>query len=114
MAKTIFEDMTGGWDSTCGGGIWWGKTETYKNAIANELFSRWRSACTSARRRTGRRRSRQLPRLGRARMELVLASGMINANNLVNDGLANCVNNGATTWTYNQGVLIGGLVDLAR
>src|SRR5215831_16068451 len=25
MAKTIFHDMVGGWDSTCGGGIWWNK-----------------------------------------------------------------------------------------
>jgi hypothetical protein len=40
---------------------------------------------------------------------------MINSNSLINDGLdKNCHNNGATTWTYNQGVIIGGLVDLAQ
>jgi hypothetical protein len=39
---------------------------------------------------------------------------MLNSDNLVNDGLGNCVNNGQTTWTYNQGVLIGGLTDLAE
>jgi hypothetical protein len=38
MAKTIFDDMKGGWDDTFGGGIWWRKDRTYKNAIANELF----------------------------------------------------------------------------
>ena len=32
---------------------------------------------------------------------------------LVNDGLtADCANNGGTTWTYNQGVIIGGLAVL--
>ena len=40
-------------------------------------------------------------------------SGIINPNNLVNDGLdAKCQNNGGTTYTYNQGVLLGGLVNL--
>jgi predicted alpha-1,6-mannanase (GH76 family) len=46
MAETIFQDMTGGWDDTFGGGIYWakdhknfdGKISPYKNAIANELF----------------------------------------------------------------------------
>ena len=32
---------------------------------------------------------------------------------LVNDGLtAGCANNGGTTWTYNQGVILGGLAAL--
>jgi predicted alpha-1,6-mannanase (GH76 family) len=44
---------------------------------------------------------------------------MINSQNLVNDGLNAtnpnaCTNNGQTTWTYNQGVILGGLVELYK
>jgi predicted alpha-1,6-mannanase (GH76 family) len=43
------------------------------------------------------------------------ASGMINAQHLINDGLTSaCKNNGKTTWTYNQGVILGGLSELNR
>ena len=42
-------------------------------------------------------------------------SGMINKDNLINDGLNdNCKNNGMQTWTYNQGVVLGGLVELSK
>jgi predicted alpha-1,6-mannanase (GH76 family) len=38
---------------------------------------------------------------------------MIGPDGLVNDGLtADCANNGRTTWTYNQGVILGGLAVL--
>ena len=45
-------------------------------------------------------------------------SGMINAQNNINDGLninadGSCTNNGKTAWSYNQGVILGGLVELA-
>jgi hypothetical protein len=37
------------------------------------------------------------------------SSGLIGPDGLVNDGLtAACQNNGGTTWTYNQGVILGG------
>jgi predicted alpha-1,6-mannanase (GH76 family) len=40
---------------------------------------------------------------------------MINPENLVNDGLDSaCQNNRRTTWTYNQGVILGGLSALAK
>jgi hypothetical protein len=42
------------------------------------------------------------------------SSGLINSQNLINDGLDGCVNNGETTWTYNQGVILGGLTDLYK
>ena len=42
------------------------------------------------------------------------AAGLVNAEHLVNDGLRDCRNNGGTTWTYNQGILISALVQLWR
>lgn len=46
-------------------------------------------------------------------------SGMINSKDLVNDGLkidadGTCVNNGYNTWSYNQGVVLGGLAELSK
>jgi len=40
---------------------------------------------------------------------------MINGQNLINDGLdANCKNNGLPTWSVNQGVILGALVELSK
>ncbi len=108
-SEAIFDDMAGGWSDTCGGGIWWKKNEHYKNAIANELFLS--AASRLALLHTGQSRLRYL---GWAQREerWFLSSGMINAQSLVNDGLdATCHNNGKTTWTYNQGVILTGLLD---
>ncbi|HEY1903538.1 MAG TPA: glycoside hydrolase family 76 protein [Terracidiphilus sp.] len=119
MAESIFADMAGGWDSTCGGGIWWSKDKNYKNAIANELFLS--VAAHLAKRTSGAARSRYLKWSNRE-WTWFQASGMINAQSLVNDGLgkspgqtegAGCVNNGRTTWSYNQGVILGGLAELS-
>jgi glycosyl hydrolase family 76 len=42
-------------------------------------------------------------------------SGLINSDNLINDGLnGNCENNHGTTWSYNRGVILAGLVELYR
>jgi predicted alpha-1,6-mannanase (GH76 family) len=114
MAKTIFADMTNGWGGACSGGLWWNKTPAYKNAIANELFL---LVAVRLHQRTSGDNGAAGSYLYWATNEWAWfkASGMINAQNLVNDGLTtNCVNNGQTTWTYNQGVLLGGLADLYR
>jgi hypothetical protein len=98
--------MAGFWDGTCGGGVWWRNDRTYKNAIANELYLELTAKLHL-----------YLPGdttyLSRARQEWswFSSSGMINGSHLVNDGLdtASCANNNGVTWTYNQGVLLGGL-----
>jgi predicted alpha-1,6-mannanase (GH76 family) len=109
MAETIFADMQKGWDKKCGGGTWWSKKRDYKNAIANELF------LTVAARLYQRTSNRSYRNWAEQEWTWFEKSGMINAQNLVNDGLNGaCQNNGGITWTYNQGVILGGLVDMYK
>ena len=108
LARVLFDGMASGWDDVCGGGLWWTRAKTYKNAIPNELFlliaARLHQRTTSA----GGYLDWAL-----REWEWFSSSGLIGSAGLVNDGLtADCVNNGGTTWTYNQGVVIGGLTAL--
>jgi predicted alpha-1,6-mannanase (GH76 family) len=117
MAETIFANIAAQWDTTtCGGGVWWKKPADYKNAIANELFLS--VAASLANRTTGAASARYLA-WAKKEWTWFRASGMINPQHLVNDGLTStnphvCTNNGHTTWSYNQGVILGGLVELSR
>jgi predicted alpha-1,6-mannanase (GH76 family) len=110
-AKSIFTDMTYGWDDTCSGGIWWSKDRKYKNAIANELFLSVAAQLTNES-KDPHERATYLSWATRE-WHWFSHSGMINEQHLVNDGLtAHCENNKKNTWTYNQGVILGGLVAL--
>ena len=110
-AQGIFQDMSGGWDATCGGGIWWSKDRTYKNAIANELFL---SVAAELATRSDADARAAYRNWAEQEWQWFAHSGMINDRSLVNDGLvtATCKNNEKTTWTYNQGVILGGLAAL--
>lgn len=97
-------------DDVCGGGLWWTRERGYKNAIPNELFIKLAAALHN-------RIEGDTKYLDQA-IEVwnwFRASGMFNSDNLINDGLdSNCNNNGQVTWSYNQGVIIGGLVELYK
>jgi predicted alpha-1,6-mannanase (GH76 family) len=108
-AKEIFEDMKGG-ASTCGG-IYWSKVGTYTNAIANELYLK---VAASLANRVPSQKSYYLS-IAQKQWSWFKGSGMINSQNLINDGLDDsCKNNGQKTWTYNQGVILGALVELSK
>ena len=118
MAEIIFHDMALGWSNdVCGGGIWWSKDRNYKNAIANELFLSV-AAHLANRVKDAKQKAEALAWANRE-WQWFHSSGMINADGLINDGLvssnpAACINNKKATWTYNQGVILGGLAELSQ
>jgi predicted alpha-1,6-mannanase (GH76 family) len=107
-ARTIFAHNQTGWDGTCGGGVWWNTERTYKNAITNELF--FTLAALLHQRTPGDQEYLSWALRG---WDWIAARALIGPSGLINDGLtAECVNNGGPTWTYNQGVVLGGLAAL--
>jgi len=127
QAQTIFKDISsipGGWDTTCGGGIYWQKNKQspdgqtpYKNSIANELFL---AVSASIYRRLGDNPD-SVNYLNQANAEWTWFqnSGLINSNNMINDSFGrsptgwSCTNDESTdVWTYNQGVILGALCEL--
>lgn len=113
MAGTIFGDLTNAWGDHCNGGLMWCKTRFYKNAIPNELFL---SVAIRLHQRTpGDSGPGSYLDWAIREWDWFKETGMINKENLINDGLTwDCENNGRTTWTYNQGVILGGLTDLYK
>lgn len=109
-ARALFAGLTTGWDDTFGGGVWWNRDRTYKNAITNGLFLLGAAGL-----------ARLVPAepVYRAWADAAWRwfdrSGMVNADGLVNDGLdGSGSNNHGTTWTYNQGTVVHALVELAH
>ncbi|KAK8040018.1 glycoside hydrolase family 76 protein [Apiospora rasikravindrae] len=103
---------------TCKGGVIWNIPELkYKNAISNELYLELAASLHNL-----------IPGdtfyLNRSMTQWAWfnSSGMINSQWLINDGLLEpdpsdssvCRNNNAEVWTYNQGVVLGGLVELHK
>jgi predicted alpha-1,6-mannanase (GH76 family) len=107
-ARAIFAHNQGGWDGACGGGMWWNEERRYKNAITNELFLTL--AALLYQRAPG---NRDYLDWALREWAWLRGSGLIGPGGLVNDGLtAACENNEGTAWTYNQGVILGGLAAL--
>jgi predicted alpha-1,6-mannanase (GH76 family) len=108
MVEKIHAYVTTAWTpSQCGGGLIWQTTNAYQNSVTNELFLELSARLYLV--------THQASYLQWAQKELSWfeASGLINSSNLINDGLTtSCQNNGQTTWTYNQGVILGGLAAL--
>eukprot|EP01052_Picozoa_sp_SAG31_P042864 SAG31_NODE_6948_length_1840_cov_1.426766_3_plen_351_part_00 len=114
-------------ESSCGGGglDWQGFIYSenrfgvpYKGAITNELFLVMAGKMATE----GPEHTRpQYREWAEREWEWFRGTGMINGEALVNDGLDKfdgheqiCANNNQTTWTYNQGVILGGLVHIWR
>jgi predicted alpha-1,6-mannanase (GH76 family) len=111
-AKVIFTQMTGGWDDKCKGGLYWKRphNENGKNAIPNELF-----LTIAARLHNRTPGDTAYLDWAKKEWEWFKGTGMINANHQINDGTNKdtCAPGGAV-FSYNQGVVLGGLVELWR
>ena len=110
MAVAIFEDMVLGWGGPCGG-LWWNKEKKYTGAIENELLLA--AAAQLANRAENKTYYIQWALKQWAWFQ---GTGMINADCNINNGIdaTTCKNDGQTVWTYNQGVILGALVELDR
>jgi predicted alpha-1,6-mannanase (GH76 family) len=115
-SRQVFEHVwaTASENATCGGGVWWSSNRKYKNAITNTLAI---SNAALLHRLTGDKLYLQR---ALTLWEWFAHSEMRNPElGLIADGLntpGSCTRTGGACcsgyWTYNQGVLLGGLVDL--
>lgn len=114
MGKAIFADLTLGWDSVCGGGIYWKKPNIAKSAVQNELFM-----LAALRLHL---RSQEKTVSGKTYLEWAEAcwhwfedSGMINKNYLIENGLdKNCQPSQGRYYTYNQGMILSAMVEFSK
>lgn len=111
--EAIFNDIyTHSWDTICGGGVRWNRMKYYKNAVTNELYIIL-AARLYSREGDATKKAWYLARALEG-WQWLQQSGMINSHSLFNDGLnSHCVNNNGTTWTYNQGIILGALKELS-
>ena len=111
MARTIFEDMTLGWDDVCGGGVYWKKPNIGKHTITNELFLL--AAIRLHQRSPAMARGRTYLQWATATWQWLETHGIVNGENLVENGLDDrCELQKGALYTYNQGIILGGLVEL--
>ncbi|KAF2470037.1 Six-hairpin glycosidase [Lindgomyces ingoldianus] len=111
LAEGIFMATTKAWPTRCGnGGIFWSYKKDYMNAIANELF-----LSTAAHLANRAQNKSFYVDWAKRELDWFQKTGMINDRGTINDGLTEqCKNNNQTTWSYNQGVILGGLVELNK
>jgi len=113
MAQYIFKDITTGWDESCGGGIFWKKGLGYKSTISNELTLLLAARLHLA--DTDPVHNKSCLQWSLDIWNWMLSQKLINENGLVQDGVGSrngdCSIN-PRVWTYNQGVILAGLVYL--
>ncbi|KAI9054025.1 hypothetical protein LZ554_001198 [Drepanopeziza brunnea f. sp. 'monogermtubi'] len=111
-AAAIFEDPKSVWGSTPCGGLWWNKARTGVGAVENELYLT--AAAKLANRRPNTPSSGYYFNEAMRAYEWFMASGLINSDNVINNGLnlQTCENDGNHVFSYNQGILLPGLAEL--
>lgn len=110
-AEDIFGDLKTGLGATCGG-QWWDKDHTSSNTINNALFL---SVAASLANRVGNDKQAEYRDAATSQVDWLLSKGLDNSNNTFVDGLSldDCSPEG-DVFTYNQGAMIGGLVEVNK
>ncbi|KAI9935104.1 hypothetical protein ASPWEDRAFT_44695 [Aspergillus wentii DTO 134E9] len=92
------------------GGIFSDHNHNYVNAVTNELYF-----SVAAHLATRVKDNQRFIDSAKRQWNWFRNSSMINEEGTINDGLtSDCKNNGQTAWSYNQGVVLGGLVELNK
>lgn len=113
MANIIFEDITTGWNDN--GGLYWKKGLEFKGSISNGLAMTLATRLHLAGTKTVHGKSALL--WATSIWEWMVDSRLINSNGNIQDGVR--FKNGQESitenvWTYNQGVVLTGLVNLYK
>ncbi|KAI9665629.1 MAG: hypothetical protein M1821_003562 [Bathelium mastoideum] len=113
-AQSLFRDMALAWPTPCGGGIWWDRDQTYVASIANELFLSV-AAHLANRVKHGNDKASYV-NWAMKEVDWFEHANLINEYGDVIDGidLHGCTRNHTDVFTYNQGVILGGLVELNK
>ena len=111
-ATSLFRDMAAGWDDKICGGVWWNKHEKRINAIENELFI---SVGAHLANRPTTDKEYFLNWVLKA-WTWFQGTHMEDVRGSIADGidLHTCQTNYKEVWSYNQGVILGGLVELNK
>lgn len=110
-AKDIFEDYLTALDANNCGGAYWSKDREYEASIANELFFETATALAS---RVGNEGT-NYQRYAQENLDWFMRAGLVTSDNVITDGIteSNCQAGGAV-FTYNQGVILGGLIEMNK
>ncbi|PBP16994.1 glycosyl hydrolase [Diplocarpon rosae] len=111
-ATAIFEDSKKAWGATPCGGLWWDKAHTSVGAVENELYLT--AAAKLANRLPHSPSSGYYFNEALKAYEWFINSGLINEQNVINNGLdlKTCKNDGTYVFSYNQGIILSGLAEM--
>ncbi|PBP16816.1 glycosyl hydrolase [Diplocarpon rosae] len=111
-ATAIFEDSKKAWGATPCGGLWWDKAHTSVGAVENELYLT--AAAKLANRLPHSPSNGYYLNEALKAYEWFIHSGLINEQNVINNGLdlKTCKNDGTYVFSYNQGIILSGLAEM--
>jgi len=109
-AVALFNDSGYAVDTVCGGGLWWDRQHTQKSSAENLLY------IIAAGRLYQRTRIHPYYGIAVQTWAWFQTSGLLDTGRLLvyDQVQATCGNMGMTTWTYNQGLAVGALYELAQ